>query len=68
MTSDEIEQASQDGVQAVHLRLCPDSPIAILRFREIHGAVDAADDEAVVTTQYRYAFVADLQATVKLTK
>ncbi|MBE7384756.1 MAG: hypothetical protein F6J95_025495 [Leptolyngbya sp. SIO1E4] len=48
-----------------HLRLCPESPLAVLRFREIRrlsASEAAAETAAPVITTYTYGIVADLQA------
>ncbi|MEO1740582.1 MAG: LamG-like jellyroll fold domain-containing protein [Cyanobacteria bacterium J06629_9] len=49
----------------IHLRLCPESPLAVLRLREIRRLSDAAAENTAVApaiTTYHYGIVSDLQA------
>lgn len=43
--------------QEMHRRLCQDSPIAILRFREIRENDNAAIDEAALATTYSFTWI-----------
>jgi hypothetical protein len=50
-------------------RLCPDSPIAILRLREINqGEGEANGSAAVLTPTYRFAIVSDLDLPANLAR
>ncbi|MEL6248520.1 MAG: LamG-like jellyroll fold domain-containing protein [Cyanobacteria bacterium J06627_15] len=52
----------------IHLRLCPESPLAVLRLREVRRLSDAAAENAIgatvapAITTYHYGIVSDLQA------
>lgn len=84
LTYAEIMQAGPEWARAVHLRLAPESPVAILRYREIHTRQDAAiaengaepvnvngqtvQQESIIITRYHYRFVENLPVSQKLTK
>lgn len=55
-----VRQAALAWAQATRIRLCPDSPTALLRFREIRDNVDADERAAApLTTTYAFALVPD---------
>ncbi|MBZ0283171.1 MAG: LamG domain-containing protein [Anaerolineae bacterium] len=52
----------QDWAQKTHLRLSPDSPVAVLRFRQINRS----GGEALLTTTYTFEVVSELQLAPQL--
>ncbi|MEM9161687.1 MAG: LamG domain-containing protein, partial [Cyanobacteria bacterium P01_F01_bin.4] len=62
--STEVYTASLRWAHDIHTRLCPESPLAVLRFREIRKLAEDADGSAApVITGYRYQIVTDLTLT-----
>ncbi|MFN2227125.1 MAG: hypothetical protein ACK2UY_12475, partial [Anaerolineae bacterium] len=52
--AEDLDEAMQEWGRETHRRLCPDSPLAVLRLREINEV------GGQVTTGYRFAVVRDL--------
>ncbi|WP_446011955.1 LysM peptidoglycan-binding domain-containing protein [Candidatus Electrothrix sp.] len=66
-----VNDQSKFWAKELHLRLAPDSPIAFLRFREIHKVnqnSNGSEKHPLLITRYSYAHVADLTLPEKLTK
>jgi hypothetical protein len=60
---------SNSWAKALHLRLAPDSPIAFLRFREIHKVTPNSNDVdklPLLVTRYSYVYVEGLKLPEKL--
>ncbi len=65
----EIFNRSQDWAAKTRLRKCPDSPVAILRYREINAKpAGAFDATSPLTTTYSFAIVSGTSAEVSLSK
>jgi hypothetical protein len=62
LTRQTVAELAQGWARETHGRLAPDSPVAVLRFREVNQRTDpaAVDDEAVLTTTYRFDVVREL--------
>ncbi len=65
LTADNKEEESIKWAEETHRKLCPDSPFAILRFREINerdatADIDTTVNEATLTATYGYAILKEL--------
>lgn len=63
-TPEELLQTSIDWAKEIHARLCPESPVAVLRFREIRRLAGETDPFAApIVTSYAYQIISDLAIT-----
>lgn len=63
-TPEELLQTSIDWAKEIHARLCPESPVAVLRFREIRRLASETDPFAApIVTSYSYQIISDLAIT-----
>jgi hypothetical protein len=69
LTEEDVYQLSQEWAVETHRRLCPESPVAILRFRKINKNIESTSNTtAPLTTTYSFAIVTNIQLPEKLSK
>ncbi|WP_164000169.1 hypothetical protein [Pyxidicoccus caerfyrddinensis] len=65
---DAVRASAIAWAREMHRRLTPESPLAVLRFREVYRTVASGEDEAVLTTAYSFSLVPGLERTGGLSR